>query len=47
MQNKRMNIAAINPQQTHALGPYGTYGDLSDKTRYSVPFTLYVINNGY
>ena len=27
MQNKRMNVAVINPQQTHALGRDGTYGD--------------------
>jgi hypothetical protein len=31
MQNKRMNITAIDPQQTHALRPDGTYGDPSHK----------------
>ena len=32
MQNQNMNIAVIDPQKTHALGPDGTYGDLSRKS---------------
>ena len=32
MQNKSMNTAVIDPQKTHALGPDGTYFDISHKT---------------
>jgi len=37
MQNKRTNIADIDAQKTHALGPDGTYGDLSHKTLHGRP----------